>query len=199
MHPCQDRYPLKFFRHSLLYICFSTLMATTLPSVEAYAESILAREYFLKAAFLYNFARLVDWPDNSLQTTDEPFTLCLIGKDPFAQALRPIRNKKVRGHPLNIKRNISLDQIQQCHMLFISRSEQDRLQEILQAAAAYPILTVSELADFAEHNGHIRLFLNNDEKLSLEVNLNAIRAQDLTISSRILSLARIVSSTEEKH
>lgn len=189
---------MKFLRHFLLCACFSTLIATSLFSAPSSAENILAREYFLKAAFLYNFARLVDWPDGTFQTDSDQFQLCLIGTDPFAEALHPIQNKKVRGHPLRIQRIMSLNDVQQCHMLFISRSEKNRLNEIIQATSAYPILTVSELADFAEHKGHIRLFVSNNNKLSLEVNLNAIKASNLNISSRILSLAKIVSSVETK-
>jgi hypothetical protein len=169
--------------------------------VKLYAENIKshnaqAQEYLLKAAFLYNFARLVDWPDNTFQNTSDPFRLCLIGDDPFAQALQSIQNKKVRGHPLIIQRFMHLNNVKQCQILFISRSEKTHLSSILAITNFNPILTVSELAFFAEHSGHIRFFLNNDNKLSLEVNLNAIKQAGLIISSRILSLAKIISSQE---
>jgi hypothetical protein len=178
----------------------SPLLITSLVTspAKAYAESLLAKEYFLKAAFIYNFARLVEWPANTFGTDleSDSFRLCFIGKDPFENALRSIRNKKVAGRPLIIQRFIQLNEVQTCHILFISSTEEKQLQKILNAVKQSPVLTVSEIPEFAEKSGHIRFFLNKNEKLNLEVNLDSIKQAGLSISSRILTLAKIVSTKE---
>ncbi|MCW8930068.1 MAG: YfiR family protein [Gammaproteobacteria bacterium] len=161
-----------------------------------HAENILAKEYFLKAAFLYNFARLVEWPTNTSKQDSDPVRLCFIGQDPFDNALHTIQNKKVSGRPLIIQRFIDLKDAPKCHILFISRSEESQLATILNFTQQYPILTISEIPNFAEENGHIRFFLSNNEKLNLEVNLESVKNSGLIISSRILTLAKIVSSKE---
>ncbi len=194
---------MNFLRQSLSHLIFiSMMMASTLPltliliapSTDAHADNILAKEYFVKAAFLYNFARLVEWPATTFITKDTPFRLCLIGDDPFGNALHSIRNKKVNGHPLIIQRDIILSDASQCQILFISLSEKKNTADILTTLNHAPVLTVSEASEFAEQEGHIRLFLAANNKLSLEVNLDAINKAGLTISSRILTLAKIVST-----
>lgn len=145
---------------------------------------------------MYNFARLVEWPDTAFETDSDTFNLCLLGNDPFGQALTSIKNKKVAGRPLIIQRHIELKNASKCHILFISQSEKKQLANVLNFIKQYPVLTVSEISQFAEQNGHIRLFLNNNEQLSLKVNHNAILEADLNISSRILTLADIVSTKE---
>lgn len=161
-----------------------------------YADNIRAKEYYVKAAFLYNFARLTEWPEKIFSSTNEPIRICLMGNDLFGDALRTLRNKKVNNQPIVIQRNVNENNLSHCHILFISQSEKNNIHKIINKLKHLSILTVSELPGFAQQNGHIRLFLNNDKTLSLEVNLNAINQADLKISSRILTLAKIVSSDE---
>jgi len=164
--------------------------------ITVHAEKLLAKEFFVKAAFLYNFARLVEWPENTFSSDTDPIRLCFMGDDPFDEALKTIQNKMVKGRPLLIHRGIALDNVSQCQILFISKSEKNRLHIIPEKLGQYPVLTVSELPGFAQERGHIRLFLANDNTLSLEVNLDAIIQSNLQISSRILMLATIVNSEE---
>jgi len=165
-------------------------------STKAYAGNILAKEYYVKAAFLYNFARLIEWPTTAFPTETSPFHLCFIGKEPFDSALRSIRNKKINGRSLIIHRGIFSDHASKCQILFISQSEKNNIPHILSILNHAPVLTVSELPGFAEQQGHIRLFLSNDEKIKLEINHDAINKAGLKISSRILTLAKIVSTRE---
>lgn len=191
----QGQHLLNFlYRRSSRWLFITLQIAAILLSANAHADNILAKEYFLKAAFLYNFSRLVEWPAATFTNNYEPFQLCFIGEEPFAEALESIRNKKINGRPLIIQHNISLSYASQCQILFISQSEKQNIAQILTVLNQASVLTVSELPDFAEQQGHIRFFLNDDEKLRLEVNLEAIKQAGLKISSRILSLAKIVSS-----
>ncbi|MCP3850200.1 MAG: YfiR family protein [Gammaproteobacteria bacterium] len=159
----------------------------------ARAESILAKEYFVKAAFIYNFARLVEWPDKAYNSNNNVFKLCLIGEDPFGKALQTIENKKVVDRLLFIQKLKHLENVSQCQILFISSSEQ-QLPKLLNTVKQYPILTVSDLPDFAERGGQIHFFLNDSDKLNLKVNLEVIKQAGLEISSRILVLSEIVST-----
>ena len=118
----QELHLLNFLSRSLSCLLVITLMIT---STQIHAEKVLAREYFLKAAFLYNFARLVEWPESTFKTETAPFRLCFIGKEPFNKALRTLRNKKVNGRPLIIQRDINLSDTSQCQILFISQSEKN--------------------------------------------------------------------------
>ncbi len=157
-------------------------------------ENLQAKEYLVKSAFLYNFARLSEWPEGIFKSPTDPFKLCLMGDDSFGLALNSIKNKKINGHPLLIQRRVSLEDAAECQLVFISRSEENNLPRILSYLQTYPVMTVSELPGFAHNNGHIRLFLNDEYTMSLEINLQAIRNSGLRISSRILSLATIVKT-----
>jgi len=164
--------------------------------VSLQAEKILAKEYFVKAAFLYNFARLVEWPAKTFSSDSDPIRLCFIGNNPFGEAIKTLENKTVKNRTLQIYRDIELDSASQCQILFISESEKNRMAIIPEQLNQYPVLTVSELPGFAQNQGHIRLYLDTDKTLSLEVNLDAIIRANLKISSRILTLATIVNSEE---
>ncbi len=177
-----------FYSCFILWLLCSTNVGAT--------ENLQAREYLVKAAFLYNFARLSEWPAGTFQSPSGPFKICLMGDDLFGLSLNSIKDRKINGHPLLIQRRVSLQQAVSCQLLFISRSEQNQLQQIIAYLKPYPVLTVSELPDFAQMNGHIRLFLNNESTLSLEINLQAIRNSHLKISSRILTLAHIVKADD---
>jgi len=178
----------------IILLITTPLLSTT--SV-ARAESLLAKEYFVKAAFIYNFARLVEWPDNAYNSNDKYFKLCLVGDDPFGEALKTIENKKVADRLLSIQKLEHLENVSQCQILFV-RSSETQLPKLLNSVKQYPILTVSDMPDFAEQGGHIHLLLNDKDKLNLKVNLEAIKQANLSISSRILVLSEIVSTRGER-
>lgn len=180
-------------RQLVFSVCFILPLFNT---ATLHGESLLHKEYFVKAAFLYNFARLVEWPANTFSSDTDPIRICFMGDDPFDEALKTIENKKVKSRPLLIQRSVGLDNASRCQLLFVSQSEKYQLADILERLKQYPVLTVSELPGFAQERGHIRLFVADDETLSLEVNLDAILGANLQISSRILTLATIVNSDE---
>jgi hypothetical protein len=178
------------------YLVSLLSLTLLLTSVSSYADGRQAKEHYVKTAFLYNFARLAEWPQNTF-ANNENIQICLIGKDNFGDALSSIKDKKVRNQALTLHRHIKFSDITQCHMLFISQSEKTKVQKILNLTKNHAILTISELSDFAQHGGHIRLFLNAQSTLSLEINLVAIKHSGIKISSRILTLATIVSSSDK--
>jgi hypothetical protein len=157
------------------------------------ADSLQSREYFIKAAFLYNFIKFVDWPSDSFKNDGAPVNLCVLGDDPFGEALNTIRNKRVKGRRLVIKRVQRVEQIEGAHLLFISTSEKGRVKQILKSLSDAPVLTISEMEGFGQRGGIIN-FITVDNKIQFEINAEQARQHKLKISSQLLKLARIVRS-----
>jgi len=147
-----------------------------------------APEYRIKAAFLYNLARMVEWPNENILTAKEPFAICFLGAEPFGDALDGMSEKQVRNRPIVLHKDIVLGQVKQCAMLFISASENGRLEEILKELKGLPLLTVADEEGFAAR-GVIANMLRDDKKVRLEVNTRVAKEAGLNISPTLLELA----------
>lgn len=152
-------------------------------------HSAEAQEYQVKAAFLYNFAKFVDWSGEP-GGSGAPLVIAVFGKDPFGPTLENVVwGKTVNGRPLLIRRTSRVEELFPCHILFISSSEKRRLGEILQALGRASVLTVSDMEEFLQLGGMVR-FLVEDNKVRFGINLEAARRTGLKISSKLLSLAK---------
>jgi len=176
---------------TVLFAC--QLLSTTSLS---YAEQSKTKEYYIKAAFIYNFARLVTWPDTAFTGSNQAMRICLTGDTPFADALIPLSKKKAHNRSLLIASNVTSETLTACHILFIDSSHKKHFAAIIRRLKKHYTLTISAAEGFAQQGGHIRLYLNKKNTHSLEINLQAIKSSGLKISSRILSLADIVRSAE---
>jgi len=124
------------------------LLTSTLAWAETSAQG--PSEYQVKAAFLYNFVKFVEWPAAAIDP-QEPITLCVLGKDPFGDALsRAIEGKSVNGHRIATRRIAEAAKAQSCHVLFVSASESGRAAEIIRAVRSWNVLTVSEIDRFLD-------------------------------------------------
>ena len=146
------------------------------------------REYRIKAAFLYNFAKFVEWPSEAFDDEDSTLILGVFGDDPFGAALQSLRGKTVRGRRLIIKRFDSLLDLDQCHILFITSSAPQQQQKALESLEGSNVLTVGEMQRFAQMGGIIN-FVIRKNKLRFEINLDAGKRAGLVISSQLLKLA----------
>jgi len=156
-----------------------------------------SKEYEIKAAFLYNFTQFVDWPTNSFADANAPLTIGVLGNDPFGDSLEEIvHGEKVDGHPLVVKHFQAGDVIKECHILFIGQSESKRMNEIFADLKGRCILTVGETDGFAQNGGMIR-FVTEKNKIRLRINVDAAKAVNLSLSSRLLRLADIVGTQKE--
>lgn len=144
-------------------------------------------EYEVKAAFIYNFAKFVEWQ----KIADEALPLCIIGDDPFGSAMKNLEGKTAGGRRIAVRRIKSLEELKICQMLFISSSEKLKLSEITGLAKNKGILTISDTESFAEKGVVINLYMEED-KVRFEINIDAARDAGLKINSRLLSLAKIV-------
>ena len=165
----------------IAYICFQVPQ-------QASAQSLSSREYEIKAAYLYNFIKYVDWPSYG-----DTITIGVLGNDPFGAALAPLNGKIVKGRRLLIKHLDSVREAQQCQIIFVSSSEKQRLQEIFESLRSARVLTVGETQGFADGGGIIN-FIEENNKVRFEINAEAARRTGLNISSELLKLARLVKS-----
>jgi hypothetical protein len=150
-------------------------------------------EYEVKAAFLYNFARFVEWPLDA-PGVDGTFVITVLGRDPFGSVLDDtLRGKAIEGKRVVVRRVLRTEDMGRSHIVFISDSEKERLPAILKSLDAAPVLTVGEMSQFAERGGVI-CFKVDQERIRLEINVAAAQRSRLRISSQLLKLARIVDA-----
>src|SRR4051812_46730611 len=141
------------------------------------AQSASQREYEIKAAYLYNFIKYVDWPSYG-----DTITIGVLGANPFGNALAPLNGKSVKGRRLLIRQVESLRDAQKCQIIFVSSSERARLQEIFDNLKPARVLTVGEMQGFANGGGIIN-FVEENNKVRFEINTEAARQTGLNISS----------------
>lgn len=165
------------------------LVVCLLASPMAAAASL--PEYQVKAVFLHNFGKYVNWPAKAFAASSAPFVIGIIGDDPFGEAFVPLLKKSVQNRPLEIRRLANANAAAGCHVLFISRSEQGNLAGILTTLKTSSALTVSDMEGFTDHGGMIQLVLQ-DNRIRFDVNRGAAQQAGLTLSSNLLKLATVV-------
>ena len=153
-------------------------------------------EYEVKAAYLYNFAKFVDWPPHSFANSGSPIVICVLGEDPFGGALREaVHGKTVAGRRLAVREITALLGARGCHILFIGSGEWRRSHPALSNLSGSGLLTVGETAGFTASGGIIGLKLEGG-RIRFQINLEAARQAPIQISSKLLSLAEIVKTQE---
>ena len=154
-------------------------------------------EYDVKAVFLFNFSQFVDWPAPALADPQAPLVIGVLGNDPFGSLLEEVvRGETVSGRQITVQRYARIEDIGECHILFIADSEQARLSQVLAALAGRHILTVGDSDGFASRGGVIR-FVNLGNKIRLHINLQAAEAANLSISSKLLRPSYIVEPDQD--
>ena len=157
------------------------------------AEPVVNKEYQIKAVFLFNFSQFVEWPTNAFAETQSPLVIGVLGEDPFGTYLEEaVRGEEVNKHPLVIRHYRRVEDIKDCHILFISQSETSRLSRIFERLKDRSILTVGDAEGFVQQGGMIR-FITEKNKIRLRINPEAAKAAKLTISSKLLRPAEIVT------
>jgi hypothetical protein len=146
-------------------------------------------EYHVKALFLYNFAKYVDWPTNVFSQADSPITIGVLGQNNFGDDLKSaVAGKTINGRKIIILQIENESDCGKCQILFISNSQDARVADILSKIKLLPILTVGESDSFFLQGGIIHFALK-DGKVRLEINLAAARSAKVQISSKLLSVA----------
>jgi hypothetical protein len=173
---------LTSFPRQRLLLALTALWSTLCPAA--------LPEYDVKAVLLVKIAKFVTWP--AAAETADAFRLCVLGTDPFGTGLDSLRSQRVSNRPVSVMRLQSVERAAaNCDLVFVSGLDGPPRREILDALAQRPILTVSDLPDFARHGGMVAME-TRDRKIGFEVNVRAYRQAGLEVSSQLLSVAKRV-------
>jgi hypothetical protein len=165
------------------------------PSASA-AERV-AGEYEIKAAFLYNFARYVEWPQDAVPNADGAFVIGILGEDPFGNTLdRIARDKTVEGKRIVVRRFATVQEVTPCHILFVASSAARQLPALLKRVEGWHVLLIGDTQGLAQEGVAIN-FCIEKSKVRFEINLDAAVRMGLKISSKLLRLAKIVTDKNE--
>jgi uncharacterized protein DUF4154 len=157
------------------------------------AQSDQPSEYEVKAAFLFNFTKFVEWPDGSFEDSHSPIVIGIIGDDPFGESLiHIVAGQKVQGRNIIIIKFRRSDDLRRCHVLFISASERQHVAQILASLPDTSVLTVSDVDGFAEAGGTMQ-FVMQENRVRFVVNLDAASQSKLRVSAKLLALARVIN------
>jgi hypothetical protein len=166
------------------------VLAAVLAAPGVAGAQAAATEYAVKAAFLYNFTKFVEWPDSAFP--DGTLRLCVLGENPFGKTLQTVAGEEVAGHKLTVLSTEKLSDPAGCQVLFISQSERERMPRILADLRDLPVLTVSDTGGFIDHGGIINFTLERG-KVRFEINQEAAERAGIKISSKLLRLATRVT------
>jgi hypothetical protein len=151
-----------------------------------------SREHQIKAAFVYNFTKFIEWPAQSFPDANAPIIIGVLGETPFATELEQlVRDRKVNGHTILVKRIQSVAEAASTHLLFVSATEDAQLASLRAALESRPIVTVGESSSFAQSGGTIT-FILQDDKVRFEISTATAEQTGLRISAQLQKLAATV-------
>ena len=180
------------------YILCGCLLLAGGNSRPAAAETVPFREYEIKAAFLFNFAQFIEWPEQAFTNATAPFVIGVIGDisdNRFGHVLNQImQGETIGGRRIILKLPRQFDELAGCHILFIGRSEQARLPQILNLVNHTGVLTVGETDSFMRLGGIIN-FITRDNKVRFELHLDNAARAGLKIDAKLLKVAQVVAAS----
>ena len=188
----------RFWANIRVALLASLLWFAALASNAAIAADS-GKEYWVKAAFILNFASLIEWPAESFDSSEDPIVICHLGGTGTVRALlleTAYSGRMVKRHPIEIRHLSRGGQVSTCHILIFTAEQGTQARKFIAAVAGKSILTIGETKNFARSGGVIG-FYKDGSKIRFEVNLGAAENAKLRISSRLLRLARLVSSEDE--
>jgi hypothetical protein len=156
-------------------------------------------EYDLKAAYVYNFSKFVNWPSSAFETESSPFIITVFGDNPITPVLhKALKSKNIKGREIKIRVIYAVEEIGETHILFVSRNNQGQLDNIIDICENRPILVVGDVIENFCQSGGIINFTAKSSKYRFEINNQSAQSSNLRISSKLLALSRIISSEEIK-
>ena len=192
LNSARHSYTMPFLLGTAGCLLFALGAAVMSPALSA-AQSDQPGEYEVKAAFLFNFTKFVEWPEGSFDDRQAPIVIGIIGDDPFGESLlRIIAGQKAQGRGILVRKERFGQDLHRCHVLFISASEREHIAEILASVQKASILTVSDITGFAEAGGAMQ-FVMQENRVRFVVNLDVTTQSKLRVSAKLLSLARVLT------
>lgn len=148
-----------------------------------------AHEHEIKATYLFNFAKFIDWPAG--KSADAPIYICVLDKHSLQKNLEVLtKDKSIKDRPLRVKLILILDEIKECHVLYVSNDDIKKFSEIKDSLSSKALLSVGEAPDFIKHGGQIQFYVEKDN-VSFEIDLPAIDRSGLKLDARVLNIARV--------
>jgi hypothetical protein len=192
----QPHRPLCRFALRIVGWLILALAAGILSCTVAAAQSGEPSEYAVKAAFLFNFTKFVEWPDGSFSDSKAPIVLGILGDDPFGESLTSIvAGQSVDGRSIVVQKHRYGDDLRHCHILFVSASERSHVAQILASVQLASVMTVSDIDGFAEAGGLMQ-FVLEENRVRFVVNLDAAKQSKLRVSAKLLALAHVIHSAQ---
>jgi hypothetical protein len=186
------RWPLRLAQMAALFLCLACPVAR---AAEARAESL---ELQVKAAFLYSFAKFVDWPGDPGGTVASPITFCVLSDGPLFEMLQQsLRGKNINGRALTAREILSPQDARRCQLLYMSGPDKKHTGEIIAGLNEASVLTVGDSEQFTQRGGMIQL-TKDASRFRFAVNVDAVGRAGLRISSKLLQLAEVVHDSEAK-
>ena len=180
---------MEFLKPKNLVGCAAAL--ALLASSAGGAARLEPSEYGLKSVFLYQFCRFMEWPQSAFSSPNDPLIIGIVGDDPFGSSLREaVEGETYHGRPIRVEHYRTPRDIRRCHILFVSRSLVDQMDQILPQIAGKNVITVGETDGFLDHGGMIALTADRN-RVHLRVNTSSLRAANVDVSSKLLRVAEI--------
>lgn len=169
-------------------LCVGVLLAAP----GAHSAEAVSKEYQIKAAFLYNFAKFVEWPPQSFTDPGSPITIGVLGQNPFGGELEQVvKDRKINGRGVLVKTLETVEQAASVQIVFLATTEDARIPKLLAAIGDRAVLTVGESEAFASQGGAIRFVLDGD-KVRFKINLTPADRAHLKIGGQLQQLAKQV-------
>lgn len=180
----------------LLWAGFALSAKPVLAAQSAYAAPV---EYEVKAAFVHNFAKFIQWPDGKFKSKEAPIHIGFLGDGPINEALMGLKGKEVQSRTLKVSRVQNVKQVDSYHIIFVNPSEKKWLPGLMDQLRGNGILTIGDMKNFPNQCGIINFYLRKTEEngkkvntIGFEINISAAEREQLKVSSHLLRLARIV-------
>ena len=190
-------YPLSYlWLKSIERICFGLIFILLIFSSSFFtvAAQEIANEDKIKASYVFNFIRFIEWPFNEPGDPSKPIVVCAINrKNQFIKAFSPVIGKKVKGHLLAFKQITNPNNLEGCHLLYIDKAEKNLIPRLLPEIKKHNILSISDTKSFCSLGGMIGM-VTKKGKIKVEINLDVAKAAGFKINSNLLEVAKIVSS-----
>lgn len=199
-------------RKTLIYIILTAWLSLTSFVQPVMGNNDASSEYQIKAAFVFNFLKFVEWPKSKMKDENEPIIIGIIGKNVFQDAFENLKNKTIEGRKVIVKRykgiselddnpqeqpekHPQIEDIRKSHLLFICPSEKNYMKNIIESVENHGILTVADTEGFLEAGGIINLMMEK-KKVRFEINMVAAKESEIQIRSQLLRLAKKVIKQE---
>lgn len=151
-------------------------------------------EYQVKAAFLMNFAKFVDWPASAFSGDQAPLVVGIVGEDPSGGAFDALNGQVVKNRTIKVQRLSRTDGMQLCHLLYVGPSENARIRELIRTLGTAPVLTVSDGVEQFAQQGTVINFLLIDNKIRFEINVAVAKKAGLSMAAQLLQVGKVVDS-----